>query len=256
MNLTNKLINIINSSAKDDVNHMIASYLKNNLNQISEMKIEDLAKQCSTSIATISRFIRSLGYENYKAFREEGSLFNIEMQKMVTMRNFKKLTPMNSHEFFGQIATSFEQIKLEDIAELAHLLRTKHTGTIYLLGIETTSLITSYISQTSFYTQNKVVVLDQFDGLAQAKPEDTIFLITTTGSLFRYERHLVHLLYHTKAYKFLLTTTLYNNKQQNLFHAIHAVPTCFEPLSRFNVIMLLYYVEMALTLDTTSLPLF
>ncbi len=239
MNLTNKLINIMNVSPKDDINYQIAFYIKNNIDKIGSLKIEDLARNCYTSNATISRFIKNLGFDSYKSFREEGEHYEINLNEALThMSKFKKLTPDNAFSFFNEIAKCIEKINTDDIKYFSNLM-SNNKGTIYLMGSETISVISNYICQTSFYTRNKVVIVNNFEDIKECTSDDTVITITSTGSFLKNKRDVVPLLKQSKAYKFLLTTTLNDKSKNYVFDSYYEVPTCFEPYSLYNVYMIL-----------------
>ena len=49
--IINKLNECLNSTHENDINHIIAKFIKKNLNQLPAMKIDDLAESCYVSKA-------------------------------------------------------------------------------------------------------------------------------------------------------------------------------------------------------------
>ncbi|MGX8680040.1 MAG: MurR/RpiR family transcriptional regulator [bacterium] len=74
-NLFYRLIIYIDTANENDLNYKIALYMANNFYRIDSMRISELAKECFVSAATISRFCRELGYENYAHLKQECSSF-------------------------------------------------------------------------------------------------------------------------------------------------------------------------------------
>ncbi len=67
--LYNRLLIIINEESQDSTAYHIAITMLENMGHITVMAINEVAKLCSVSKSTISKFIRTLGYEDYAEFR-------------------------------------------------------------------------------------------------------------------------------------------------------------------------------------------
>lgn len=78
--VTYKLLDYINSATKEDINYEIATIMLKNFSKVKEMNITDIAELCFVSPATISRFFRQLGFDNFSEFKEIAS-FNYPLQK-------------------------------------------------------------------------------------------------------------------------------------------------------------------------------
>ena len=63
--LFNQLVIYLDTANEIDTNYNIAWYVVRNFSKITDMSINELADKCYVSPATISRFCKSLGYENY-----------------------------------------------------------------------------------------------------------------------------------------------------------------------------------------------
>jgi DNA-binding MurR/RpiR family transcriptional regulator len=64
-----KLNNYINNHNSEDINYNIASFIVNNIESVPNYNITELSKLCFVSQATVSRFIKKLGYIDYNAFK-------------------------------------------------------------------------------------------------------------------------------------------------------------------------------------------
>lgn len=73
--ILHELISIMNETDKDETYHNLARILVENIDKIKNMSITQLADLCYVSSATISRFCRELGFQNFSAFKTalEGS---------------------------------------------------------------------------------------------------------------------------------------------------------------------------------------
>lgn len=71
-NLVHSIIATLNNNeTKKSVDSSIGEHILKNLDTVSTMGIEELAESCYTSTATVSRYIKKLGYRNYAEFKEE-----------------------------------------------------------------------------------------------------------------------------------------------------------------------------------------
>ena len=61
----------MNTNNKDDIYYQLAKEMIENIDQIAQLKIEDLAELCFVSPSTVSRFCRKLGYRNFNSFKEQ-----------------------------------------------------------------------------------------------------------------------------------------------------------------------------------------
>lgn len=82
-----RLIIFLDTASEDDTNYNIAWYMAHNFQKISTMGISQLAKQCYVSPATISRFCRALGYENYAHLKQECYAFSSNSKKFNNLIN-------------------------------------------------------------------------------------------------------------------------------------------------------------------------
>lgn len=70
-NLFYRLIIYLDTASQKDTNYYIALYIANHFYRVANMRINELAQACFVSPATISRFCRALGYENFAHMKQE-----------------------------------------------------------------------------------------------------------------------------------------------------------------------------------------
>ena len=64
--ILNSLISVLNEGAEDTADVNIAKYLLQNFNRLQELNIYDIASECFVSRATIRRFSKKMGFDNFK----------------------------------------------------------------------------------------------------------------------------------------------------------------------------------------------
>lgn len=67
--VTFRLIDYVNNATKKDINYEIATIMLKNFNKIKEMNITEISELCYVSPATISRFCRTIGFDNFSEFK-------------------------------------------------------------------------------------------------------------------------------------------------------------------------------------------
>ena len=58
------------SEKKDSTNRQIATYLLNHLDDIKDIGIQEMAKECSVAMSSISRFCKEIGLNDFNELRE------------------------------------------------------------------------------------------------------------------------------------------------------------------------------------------
>lgn len=80
-NIRIKLLTIINKESLDSVNYIIAQYILENLTKMRHLSNTELAHECNVSKASISRFCKKLGYDDYFNLQIEIASYNARDHK-------------------------------------------------------------------------------------------------------------------------------------------------------------------------------
>ena len=86
-NLFYRLMIYLDTASETDTNYFIALFMANNFYRIPDMRISELAEECFVSPATISRFCRALGYENFAHLKQECNSFHSNNKKFNNLIN-------------------------------------------------------------------------------------------------------------------------------------------------------------------------
>ena len=78
--LMNKINNILNTTYTNDTYHSICKYIKDNILEIQNMSIDEIAEGCFVSKSMISKFTKKLGYETFKDFKYDWLCFKIVLK--------------------------------------------------------------------------------------------------------------------------------------------------------------------------------
>ena len=131
-NLFYRLLIYLDSANETDTNYNIAWYMAHHISEVAHMGISKLASECFVSPATISRFCRTLGYENYAHLKQECAWFSSTTRKFNNLINvpldMMKENPKESTAYYSQqICTSLSQLSsyldwnvIDEVLKLIH----------------------------------------------------------------------------------------------------------------------------------------
>ena len=131
-NLFYRLLIYLDSANETDTNYNIAWYMAHHISEVAHMGISKLASECFVSPATISRFCRTLGYENYAHLKQECAWFSSTSRKFNNLINvpldMMKDHPEESTAYYSQqICTSLSQLSsyldwnvIDEVLKLIH----------------------------------------------------------------------------------------------------------------------------------------
>ena len=131
-NLFYRLLIYLDSANEADTNYNIAWYMAHHISEVAHMGISKLASECFVSPATISRFCRTLGYENYAHLKQECAWFSSTSRKFNNLINvpldMMKDHPEESTAYYTQqICASLSQLSsyldwnvIDEVLKLIH----------------------------------------------------------------------------------------------------------------------------------------
>lgn len=99
-NLIIILLSTLNDEPKGSNNYKIAKYMIENMRDLEEYSLTDLAQACYVSNSSISRFCRDIGLKDFNALKNQIAKFSVEsarLKESLTMKN------MNPHQCFNHM---------------------------------------------------------------------------------------------------------------------------------------------------------
>lgn len=121
----------LDTASETDTNYYIALFMANNFYRIPDMRISELAEECFVSPATISRFCRALGYENFAHLKQEcnsfhsnnkkfNNLINIDLECMAC--NPKEATKEFSNQIIDSMTKLSDELDWNVLDQVLHLI--------------------------------------------------------------------------------------------------------------------------------------
>lgn len=224
--LMNKLNNCLYSTEHNDIDHIIAKFIKKNIETISEMTIDELAQSCFVSKTKISKFCRELGYDNFIAFKDE----------CISETNKMKLTVENQKE---NLAESYNNHLLKSISVLKDnlmnvdqqlieeiVVELKQAKQVYLYGIAYSHLLCQYMQYESDLLKNEVIVLDENLNKDYEMDQNSILIVLSVdGNVINDNSRIMRQLKQFPVNKILITTTIIEKEITRNFNQVLAIPS-------------------------------
>ena len=162
--LLDKLNIILNSSDEFSPKYIISSFVKNNLYEIPSMSIDAIALSCHTSKSQISKYVKSLGYETMKDFKD------------ACLDNISSIERTNK--------TLFSLKLVNDI---------KKSKCIFVYGHGHARTLCTYIQNELSAKQKETIICDvDFEKEYNFQDSDLLLLISINGNTFYFDKRVVH----------------------------------------------------------------
>lgn len=157
-----RLIIFLNTASEKDTNYNIALFMANNFYRIANMRISELAEECYVSPATISRFCRALGYENFAHLKQECMSFHADTKKFNNLVNIplslmKEKPTTATAEYVKQIIATLNQMpQTLDWKVIDQVLKLIHdTKNVFMFG-------TQFSNSAAIHFQTDLLMLEKF----------------------------------------------------------------------------------------------
>ena len=161
-NLFYRLIIFLDTAQENDTNYNIAWFMANNFYRIANMRISELAAECFVSPATISRFCRALGYENFAHLKQECYTFHSHDKKFNNLINI----PLETMKEHPQLATQqYIQQVIQYISDLPEFLDWNEVDAILKLIHDSDSVAffgTQFSHSAGLHFQTDLLMLEKF----------------------------------------------------------------------------------------------
>ncbi|HAM31687.1 MAG TPA: MurR/RpiR family transcriptional regulator [Erysipelotrichaceae bacterium] len=247
----NQLLHITNDNYQKDANYAIAKTMLDHFYELPHMTIQEAADLCFVSTASISRFVRYLGYSGFSEFKiscEKSIGIEADYSSEVKKAGKEDLLPIYSRfteQVVHNIETAFENLDMEQLDRIC--TRMKKADRIAVSGLEFSSVIGEHI-QSRLARMGKIVDIglnlnDQLEIAGRLTANSVVLLITMEGGYLYRNSDMLDIL--EKAGCFTVAFTI--NPQIKLLQFADEILVCGH--DNYNTearISLLYEVEMLL----------
>lgn len=157
-----RLIIFLNTASEKDTYYLIAWYMAHHFTKVANMGISQFAQECYVSPATVSRFCRALGYDNYAHLKQECQLFTSNERKFNNLINIPFKQMLNNPQeatvsYCKQVNQAISNIPLyldwDKIDQLVNLIHDCHN--VAFFG-------TQFSQTVSLHLQTDLLMLEKF----------------------------------------------------------------------------------------------
>lgn len=200
-NLFYRLMIYLDTASETDTNYFIALFMANNFYRIPDMRISELAEECFVSPATISRFCRALGYENFAHLKQECTSFHSNNKKFNNLINIDLECMAHSPE---KATEEFAQQIIESTAEISKILDWKILDEVLHLihdHEEVAFFGTQFSTSAAILLQTDLLMLEKFTiaymdserqlECAKQMTKDSVAIVISLNGNFEHVGHKV-----------------------------------------------------------------
>ncbi len=194
-----RLITLLNDSEYDSTDAHIASELLRMIKDIDKIPIDIVAKKCSVSKSTVSKFVKKLGFDDYKEFRENAqnekkhSEYHKFEQKITSD---EKLESAGVHQYLEVLKNDIDHlldgismIQIRKLAEAIH--RFNKVAVFGSMYSQTAAMDLMYkIGAEGKYIKTNIDDRKQ-DCYIKNADEDTLIIIFSNSGQYIYENGLI-----------------------------------------------------------------
>lgn len=191
-NLVIILLSTMNSEEEDSNNYRIARYLLENIHQLENYTITDLANACYVSTSTFSRFTRSIGLSDFSELRSQMAKYAVAQESAIKSKfAFASLDLSNPKDSYID-AVILNLVKLKhslDYSLIQELVRDIHSyKNVAAFGYLQSENIALNL-QNDLFTSGKVIdtcirFSSQLDYISNAKENNLIIIFSRSGAYF------------------------------------------------------------------------
>lgn len=190
-NLMIILLSTINSEPIDSNNYKIAKFLIENIHDLEDITLTDLAKQCYVSNSSISRFCRDIGLNDFNALKSQVARFAIEHEhakKKYDFKSFEASSLCKSYilSVMDNLKSLYNSVIEEDIQNLVKdIYQYKKVAAFGYMQSENIALNLQFDLQTSgkiLFTCIKFI--NQVEYIQNADEETLIIIFSESGTYF------------------------------------------------------------------------
>ena len=250
--VSEKLLNFINTAQVHDSYYDIALTLVKNSEKVKRMPIAEMADLCYVSQATISRFCRFLGYENFKSFHDDLNMeFRLMDQYTDQFRSLlrtsdEKAVQMYIEEVKANITSALSVENMKKIAKAADMIHDAERIAFFSHH---------FLWDAGHFFQTRMIMLDRYVELyqsyenqlkcARSLDENCVAVICSAGgSFFDYYHDLSDSIMDSGAKVIVMTQNTSSNRMDRADHVIPIGTTNQDDSGKFAALAVLDHIVL------------
>lgn len=191
-NLIIILLALINSEVTDSNNYKIAKYILENINDLENCSITELAKKCYVSNSSISRFCRDIGLNGYNELKNQVAKYQVSHEAAIHKFQYQGLNEKNYiNSYIDEVVDNLNilkgSIQEDDIQNLVEdIYDYNYVAAFGYLQSEIVALNLQFDLQTSrkvIFTSMQYA--NQIEYIKKADENYLIIIFSNSGTYFK-----------------------------------------------------------------------
>lgn len=122
--LIGNLLDIVNKASHETTDVLIAKIFLENRYNLNELSLDDLSNQYYISQASISRFIKKLGYKNYNTFKYDVASSNEKMESVHAIQDRDRINDAIAikEEVIYRINEAYQKMNYLNVNDVLHIV--------------------------------------------------------------------------------------------------------------------------------------
>lgn len=176
------------SEKKDSTNSQIATYLLNHLDDIKDIGIQEMAKECSVAMSSISRFCKEIGLNDFNELRELLITTNMSFERYSTSSQSKDRLKEYSSKVKESIEMVEESIDMQQIDLLCkEIKKHDHIAIFGLLKAGSVAFnLQSDLLMLGKQAYSNISYKQQLQYISSTNEDDLLIIFSYTGCYFDY----------------------------------------------------------------------
>lgn len=206
--IVDKLNDIINSYSENSSLKNFCFYVKENIEEIEYMNINQLAKGCYVSKGQISKYTRQLGYNSFAEFKNDCISYKDSLTRKTPFFNRKISLIQNvNNTMIGYVQCLKHTMKRLDYVKLEQLTQDiLSSHYVYLYGQGDVRGNCYNIQRELKYLGKSVMILDEkLSKNYKFQENDILIVLSTNGQLFEYNKRRIKKIKEIDVNKWLIT---------------------------------------------------
>ena len=172
------------SEKKDSTNSQIATYLLNHLDDIKDIGIQEMAKECSVAMSSISRFCKEIGLNDFNELRELLITTNMTFEQYSTSSKAKDRLKEYSSKVKESITMVEKSIDIQQIDALCkEIQKYEQVGIFGLLKAGAVAFnLQSDLLMLGKQTYSNISYKQQLQYISSTNEDDLLIIFSYTGS--------------------------------------------------------------------------
>ncbi|MGL4992164.1 MAG: MurR/RpiR family transcriptional regulator [Sarcina sp.] len=206
--LINKINEILNTSYANDTYQSIGRYIKDNINEIPKLSIEEIANSCFVSKSMITKFTKKLGFESFKDFKYECEEHSRAIETMPNIKYKTNTLRENVVEMMDSVNNAFRNAANElDYKSLEIFIEDiKNCSSVIAIGNGSSKNVCESLQFYFDYIKKPVYIADvDFKREIDIDENAIIILISANGNMIKYNKRTIRKVNELKQKKWLIT---------------------------------------------------